>query len=144
MMPWFLLMIVLVAWGYTAYSFYLSRSVKVRCRNTSGLIYLGMYMIMAGGLLYKDRSMIASFAAVALVLSGVVISLLPVGYDDENIYTMGRKVPFEKITEVRKEEDEKEVRLLADCQGKIYVLSAYTKDRKVIDDLYGRLKGRQV
>lgn len=136
-------LIAVFFWAYAIYCFFKSRAITHTVKG-NGSVYAVMITLLGALLLIRDRSLPSILCVIAIIASGVFLSVIPGGYDEEAVYTLGKRIPFEKIQEVRREEDEKEVRLLVESEGRITVLRCERKDREKIDGLYHKLKkGRE-
>ena len=131
----FLLGIMIAAWVYVIYR--LISGSKIKVETLKGKYNLVSIVLVIGAfifLLIKRFSLINLIFALGIVLAYIMYTCIPSGYNEEAIYIKGKKCPYNKIDEVKKEYVDDVYRLNFRYKFRYYFIDAKEGNEKIIND----------
>lgn len=124
------LLVAVISLSYAIFYLIKGKNVKIVCSSQNKVIIFVVYALLALAVYYKNRSLIGIIASATVVISGVIYSLVPSGYDDKGIYLNGRFYPFKKITTMDFDYVNGYYQLAFTSRGKAHILIGGLEDKE--------------
>lgn len=129
--------------------FYLvkGRKVKIICNGSNKIVIYIVYIFLALCVFIKNANRIGVICSVIIVISGVIYSLVPSGYDENGIYLNGRLFRYNKISQMEFDYVNDYYQLSFTCSGKTHTLISNSNDKEKLKgalSLYNEQKGSRL
>ena len=122
--------VAIIALAYSVFYLIRGKKVKVVCSSQNRVIIYAVYVLLAIAVFYKNRSTLGIAMAAIIVISGIIYSLVPSGYDEKGIYLNGRFYAYKRITEMEFDEVNGYYQLSFTSRGKAHLLIGNSEDKE--------------
>lgn len=123
------IVIAIIALAYSIFYLIKGKRVKVVCSSQNRIVIYVVYALLALAVFFKNRSMLGIAMAALIVISGIIYSLVPSGYDDKGIYLNGRFYAYRKITDMDFDQVNGYYQLSFTSRGKAHLLIGNSEDK---------------
>lgn len=116
--------------AFSIYYLIRGKQIKIVCKGGNKVAICVIYVLLAILILIKEFKKINIITACIVMLSGIIYSLVPSGYDEKGVYLSGRLYPYEKISDMEFDYVNGYYQLAFTYKGKSHVLLANPDDKE--------------
>lgn len=125
-----LIILPIIALAYSLFYLIKGSKVKVICKPANKITIYIIYLLLGIAVLLKGINRLSIIAFVVIIISGIIYSLIPSGYDNQGIYISGRFYPYNKISSMEFDEVNGYYQLSFSYHGKYHVLTGSSIDKE--------------
>ena len=123
------IIICLLSLVYSIYYLIRGKNIKIECKSNNRIVIIVVYLIFIILILIKEFSKVTIITSCILLISSIIYSIIPSGYDDKGIYISGRFFSFNKIDELNVDYVNDYYQLSFSYNGKYHILISDDKAR---------------
>lgn len=131
-----ILCIIISCLAFTYSILYLikARNIKITCKSNSKIVVFIFYILFTILILIKEFSKTTIITSFIIVISAVIYSLIPSGFDEKGIYISGRFFAFNKIKDISLDYVNGYYQLSFSYKGKYHMLIGDKNDKAKLNE----------
>lgn len=130
----FIITVLIGVWAFVIYRLISgSKITQITEKNRYNIVSIIVAIVAMIIFLIKNYSLLNLLCSFGVVLAYILYTCIPSGYNEEAIYIHGKKCPYNKIDEVRKEPTTYTYRLSFRYRYRFYYIDAKRENRQIIE-----------